>query len=378
MARQLWIADALREKGLEVIEISGWKTRGSSYFYPKGVVAHHTASNKNSGPVPALYTCIYGRPDVSGPLCQVLIGRDSKCRVIASGRANHAGYGGWRGLSGNTHVLGIEVENNGIGEPWSAQLMDTYFKAAAALLEGIRKDHTWVCGHKEWTWRKIDPYPVNMKMFRNSVKNEIGATYTEPKVEWNPVSKFPIGLGDYGNIVKEIQARCNFWGFDAGPADGWFGSKTDVGVRKFQGFLGVVVDGIWGTKSELAFNNFIDAINEGRHILASGVALSYGEMLHSINGKYALVMQTDGNLVVYDDDSNPIWATWTQHTNVDRLQMQSDGNLVLYEDANAVWHTHTYGNEGKEAYLMMQDDGNLVIYAGSNPLWSSKYGLVPR
>ncbi|MFC6986729.1 hypothetical protein [Streptomyces cirratus] len=47
------------------------------------------------------------------------------------------------------------------------------------------------------------------------------------------------------------------------------------------------------------------------------------------------------------------------------LVMQPDGNLVVYAVANGgtklpLWHSGTYGNPG--AYALMQDDGNFVIY----------------
>jgi hypothetical protein len=51
--------------------------------------------------------------------------------------------------------------------------------------------------------------------------------------------------------------------------------------------------------------------------------------------------------------------------------MQGDGNLVIY-DANSrpLWSTGTYGNAGSR--LFMQDDGNAVIYDGAGqPKWAS-------
>lgn len=52
------------------------------------------------------------------------------------------------------------------------------------------------------------------------------------------------------------------------------------------------------------------------------------------------------------------------------LIMQLDGNLVLYTGNGApVWDTQTYGNPG--AWFAAQDDGNLVIRTASNvPIWS--------
>jgi hypothetical protein len=54
-------------------------------------------------------------------------------------------------------------------------------------------------------------------------------------------------------------------------------------------------------------------------------------------GSYYLTLQDDGNLVLYEDDDEPIWATGTVGQGADSLVMQSDGNLVLYSKAGAVW-----------------------------------------
>ena len=113
MSRQGWIADALRDAGLAVVEVDGWRDRGSSDFWPGGVVGHQTAGPAGGGDMPSLNTLIYGRPDLAGPLGNVGLGRSGTYYVVAAGRANHAGKGGWRGLTGNSSVLGIEAENDG-------------------------------------------------------------------------------------------------------------------------------------------------------------------------------------------------------------------------------------------------------------------------
>ena len=169
MARQLWIATALRNAGLHVIENPGWEKRGDPSFDPKGVVCHHTASKDTSGDVPSLKVVVQGRSDLPGPLCHVLIGRSGTCHVIAAGRANHAGPGQYKSLKGNASVLGIEAENDGIGEPWSPHLIDVFERCAAALARGCLAPPELVCGHKEWTRRKIDPAGIDMGGFRQAV-----------------------------------------------------------------------------------------------------------------------------------------------------------------------------------------------------------------
>lgn len=165
--RATWIADALRSEGCRVNEVAGWQERGSVAFDPRGLVVHHTASRRGRN-APSLDVCIDGRPDLPGPLCHVLIGRDGICHVIAAGKANHAGTGGWKGLSGNSSVFGIEAENDGLGEPWGPVLLTAFHRASAALARG-RFAVEMICGHKEWTPRKIDPAGIDMGEFRASV-----------------------------------------------------------------------------------------------------------------------------------------------------------------------------------------------------------------
>lgn len=165
-----WMAEAFRENGLKVKEVQGWRTAGRPFtFAPIGVVFHHTASNPARGPAAALGTVTHGRaatvttPALPGPLCNVLVGRDSSVYLVAAGYANHAGSGGpFRTVpldSGNRYLAGVEVENDGLGEVWTEELLDTCAVVFATFLIGFRRNESWLIGHKEWTTRKPDPAP---------------------------------------------------------------------------------------------------------------------------------------------------------------------------------------------------------------------------
>lgn len=163
-----WMADAFRKNGLPVKEVKGWKNRGrEANFDPRGVIFHHTAFPA-SGPAPALGLVLKGKPKtasedaVPGPLCNVLVDRDGTVLLIAAGRSNHAGEGGpFRNIpldSANSFLAGVEVENNGVGERWSKELLDTLDVVFAIILLGLRRRSKWLIGHKEWApGRKPDP-----------------------------------------------------------------------------------------------------------------------------------------------------------------------------------------------------------------------------
>lgn len=107
-----------------------------------------------------------------------------------------------------------------------------------------------------------------------------------------------------------------------------------------------------------------------RDTLQPGARLLAGQALTSANGRYRLVYQTDGNLVLYDDVDRTIpWASGTGGTSAGQAIMQTDGNFVIYDAQVAgVWATGTAGNAN--ARLALQNDGNLVVYSASGqPLW---------
>lgn len=91
-----------------------------------------------------------------------------------------------------------------------------------------------------------------------------------------------------------------------------------------------------------------------------------------------LIMQTDGNLVLYVSNGK-VWGAGTNRSTPGNFAvMQADGNFVVYDVwQNPIWAT---GTNGPNTYLYLQSDGNMVIYrafliAGVStltPLWDTK------
>ena len=104
--------------------------------------------------------------------------------------------------------------------------------------------------------------------------------------------------------------------------------------------------------------------------MTSGQAIATGTQIMSKNLKYRLIIQPDGNMVLYSN-STPIWHTHTAGAAGPTLVMQSDGNLVLYATGTKpVWNSQTV--TGQHSMLQLQEDGNLVMYASGNiPRWST-------
>jgi hypothetical protein len=94
------------------------------------------------------------------------------------------------------------------------------------------------------------------------------------------------------------------------------------------------------------------------------------DRLKSASGTYSLIMQEDGNLVLYKAGGHALWASNTAGTDSQRAVMQNDGNFVIYKvNDQAIWASNTAGKPG--CFLIMQNDGNLVIYQPNAPVWAT-------
>jgi hypothetical protein len=107
-----------------------------------------------------------------------------------------------------------------------------------------------------------------------------------------------------------------------------------------------------------------------RATLAPGDRLVPGQALLSHDDRHRLVLQQDGNLVLYGRPPTPgdapaiLFSTDTFGQNMRELRMQDDGNLVLYRmDGTAAWDTRTAGRPVDMA--IVQNDGNFVLYDGA-------------
>jgi hypothetical protein len=106
--------------------------------------------------------------------------------------------------------------------------------------------------------------------------------------------------------------------------------------------------------------------------LLPGDGLAAGERLTSPNGRYALVMQPDGDLVLCRGDAT-LWRSGTAGLGSPSCHLQDDGNLVVYGARGgrrvAAWNSGTAGRQ--RVRLACQDDGNLVLYSDWHWFWSA-------
>jgi cytochrome c peroxidase len=111
----------------------------------------------------------------------------------------------------------------------------------------------------------------------------------------------------------------------------------------------------------------------GADRLLAGGTLQANQSLRSQDGRWTLVMQGDGNLVLYDASGNALWSSGTATNGASFLAMQGDGNAVVYRlsDNTPTWSSKTAG-QGSSS-LVLQNDANLVIYRDVDGVatWSS-------
>jgi peptidoglycan hydrolase-like protein with peptidoglycan-binding domain len=250
-----WLPRVLEDAGLKVAEVPGWETRGRGEMgQVKGVICHHTAGAR-SGNMPSLRVLLDGRPDLSGPLAQLGLGRDGTYYVIAAGRANHAGAGRWMNENnGNSSFIGIEAENTGSADdPWPEVQMLAYQRGVAAILKRVAQPAGLCAGHKEYALpagRKSDP-SFDMVKFRAAGVALLASPAPPvliPAVEPAPQAgaaapRATLRRGDNGDAVRFVQSRVG------AKVDGDFGAGTEASVRRFQKARGMVPDGIVGPKT---------------------------------------------------------------------------------------------------------------------------------
>jgi hypothetical protein len=115
-----------------------------------------------------------------------------------------------------------------------------------------------------------------------------------------------------------------------------------------------------------------------------GTTMRQGDWAISANQLYVLVMQGDGNLVLYEVSGAPPqpdstflgYALWATATNDPQnpgqvFDIDQDGNLaVLGPASQTLWQSDTAGCDPQ--YLALQTDGNLVLYdTDDDAVWAT-------
>merc|ERR1712146_10957 len=113
--------------------------------------------------------------------------------------------------------------------------------------------------------------------------------------------------------------------------------------------------------------------------MTSQCALMANASLISENGEYRMTMQGDGNLVLYNSNDEPLWASGTNGDYGAHCVFQEDGHFLVYrcdEDGrvssnpdDCIWKTDIFGDPADfhHGWVCMQNDGNFVQTTGMAP-----------
>ena len=125
------------------------------------------------------------------------------------------------------------------------------------------------------------------------------------------------------------------------------------------------------------------------HVVLNQNILYQNQSLMSLNVLYKLTLHEDGNLVLRStpardtpNKSEHLWDIALRDKNAGPffMVMQEDGNLVIYDrHNNARWSTSTHG-KGKGPYqCVLQDDGVFVVLdVEGKATWDSRSAGLKR
>ncbi|MDR6500590.1 subtilase family serine protease [Burkholderia ambifaria] len=130
----------------------------------------------------------------------------------------------------------------------------------------------------------------------------------------------------------------------------------------------------WGTPNINVLHSAICAPTSPIYggIVNEGTTLNPGQTLYSPSTNHELLMQYDGNLVLYNvTNGGAVWNSGTFGNTGAYAAFQPDGNFVVYSaSGKALWFSSTNGAP-HDQYLAVQDDGNMVIYESDIPIFST-------
>lgn len=87
-----------------------------------------------------------------------------------------------------------------------------------------------------------------------------------------------------------------------------------------------------------------------------------GKQYFSPNGKYYVIFESNGHLVVYDQNDNKKWISDSEDNYNASCTLKENGDLVIYRsDGSKAWSSKTENN--KNASLYISDEGEIFIYS---------------
>ena len=172
---------------------------------PNFVIIHHTAQDTLEQ---TLRTFTMAKTQTSA---HYVIGKDGKLVQMVNDylRANHAGVGKWGNDTDlNSSSIGIELDNNGLGAPYTEAMMNSLIKLLGTLKKKYNIPTANFIGHADIApGRKIDPYKFPWKQLADKgfgIWQD--GLLIHPPVDFNPVIALRVIGYDTRNLNNAIKA----------------------------------------------------------------------------------------------------------------------------------------------------------------------------
>lgn len=278
-----------------------------------------------------------------------------------------------------TTITGYDGGINGLAAAWwddNAGGPFTYPNRPAFI--GAPKAHTLVGGNANWSWGTGSP---DAAIGADNWSGRLtGLVYLPTAGSW----RFAISGDDGARLTIDDTVVADVWTSTAGALSanytlgvGWH--RIVLEIREDTGGAGA---NVWWMKPGTGTWDFIpggnlkpdlglvtaSADNRPSSLPATNNVINQGEQLHTgqsrtaTNGAATLIMQGDGNLVLYGQ-FGPMWSTGTGGNPGSFAVYDWSGNLIVYSASSVVlWQSGTWPGSG--SVLIVQDDGNFVGYRG--------------
>lgn len=190
-------------------------------------------------------------------------------------------------------------------------------------------------------------------------------------------ARWQSGTGGHPGAYLAVQTDGNVVVYSATNVPLWWSGTTNVSTFTLQtdgNLVGYPTSGaaVWqsGTSGAESLTYL------GTDHLSPGGQIHPNQYIRSADGRYFLMAQTDGNVVVYSPGYHVLWKTNTGgNPGGSYITLQTDGNIVVYSATGApLWWTGT----PSVTTLTLQNDGNLVGYptSGSAQWWTGTGGMI--
>lgn len=121
-------------------------------------------------------------------------------------------------------------------------------------------------------------------------------------------------------------------------------------------------------KNDCLVSATLESIDMESFLTPSGVT---GQQLVSNDGVYSLILQNDGNLIMYNGSGTNIWQSGTVGQGIApyRALMESTGNFVVYDSQNTkLWETKTSTSDSS---LLLENGVFKILDSSNKMLWIS-------